>query len=118
MDVIVHCTLKYMIRSFVNSRELPDVAAGRSVCVTRLRLGGSVSDLGLETVLSPLAGRSGGGRPTSVEEAATQLQLHLEETVAHDTQLADMARRGISRRTRDGLPLKGKFQLLNKFDIL
>ena len=56
----------------------------------------SVSDMGLETILSVLASSGGsGGRPTSLEEAATQLQCHMEETVAHDWQLADMARRGM-----------------------
>ncbi|KAF0311505.1 putative ATP-dependent RNA helicase DDX31 [Amphibalanus amphitrite] len=52
--------------------------------VELLREGGlSVSDMSLETLLSPLAASRAGGRPTSLEEAATQLQLHMEETVAH-----------------------------------
>ena len=54
--------------------------------------------MGLETILSVLASSGGnGGRPTSLEEAATQLQCHMEETVAHDWQLADMARRGTNK---------------------
>ncbi|XP_043195571.1 probable ATP-dependent RNA helicase DDX31 [Amphibalanus amphitrite] len=69
--------------------------------VELLREGGlSVSDMSLETLLSPLAASRAGGRPTSLEEAATQLQLHMEETVAHDRQLADMARRAFTSLTR------------------
>ncbi|XP_037074046.1 probable ATP-dependent RNA helicase DDX31 [Pollicipes pollicipes] len=65
-----------------------------------LRKGGlSVSDLSLEAILGSLVSPSA-RRPGSVEAAATQLQLTLEEAVAQDRQLLDMARKAFTSLTR------------------